>query len=79
MVVLSVFISAVCSIDWSLRIEQLEMMVLNLLLRTCASNRFGLALLGAWTRRPGCVCIAMCLRSFALLKGADARPPQAKD
>jgi hypothetical protein len=48
-------------------------------LRTCTSNRFGLAVLGARTRRPGCVSTAMCLRSFALLRGADARPPQAMD
>ena len=35
------------------RFGRLEMMSLDLLLRTCASNRFGLALLGPRTRRPG--------------------------
>jgi hypothetical protein len=47
------FVYPVCSIDWSLRVERLEMMVHDLLLRTCTSNCFGLALLGARTRRPG--------------------------
>jgi hypothetical protein len=57
-VVLSLFVYPVCSIDWSLRVERLETMVLDLLLRTCLSNRFGLALLGARTRRPGYASIA---------------------
>jgi hypothetical protein len=70
-----VLVYAISSIDGSLRVERLETMVLDLLLRTCASNGFGLALLGARTRRPALHVPRDCVRSFALLTGADARPP----
>jgi hypothetical protein len=67
------FVCPVCSIDWSLPSSDWKMMDLDLLLRTCTSNRFGLASLGARTRRPH--ALRDRVRSFTLLTGADARPP----
>jgi hypothetical protein len=66
-VVLSLFVYAISSIDGSLRVERLETMVLDLLLRTCASNGFGLALLGARNEASGATCASRLraeLRSF---------------
>src|SRR5579864_554393 len=69
LVALPLFVYPVFSIDWSLCVEQLEMMVLDVLLRTCASNRFGLASLGPRTSRLGLHVLRDCVRSFALLTG----------
>ena len=67
------FVCPVCSIDWSLRVERLEMMVLDLLLRTCASNRFALVLLGA--RRSACASRSRAeLRSLTRCPSSIGRP-----
>jgi len=78
LVVLSLFVYPVCSIDWSLRVERPETMVLDLLLRTYAPNRFGLACSVPRRGVRGYVCFAIACGHSLRFTGADARPPLAE-